>query len=70
MFADILRNVLARVGGGLRNGRCCCSRSLAQFVPTLLPITGLISPVPLIVLSSSMAGVAGKKGQRSCHEQC
>ena len=69
MFADILRNVLTRVGGSLRNGRCCCSRTLAQFVTTLLPITCLISPARAIVFSSSMAGVAGKKGQGGCHEQ-
>ena len=69
VFADIFSNVLTRVGGSLRNGRRCCSRTLTQFVTTLLPITCLISPVPPIVFSSSMAGVAGKKGQGGCHEQ-
>ena len=68
MFADILGNVLTRVGGSLRNGRRCCSRTLAHFVTTLLPITYLISRAP-IVFSSSMAGVAGKKGQGCCQEQ-
>ena len=69
VFADILRNVLTRVGGTLRNGRRRCSCTLTQFVTTLLPITCLISPAPSIVFSSSMAGVAGKKGQGGCHEQ-
>jgi hypothetical protein len=67
VFAGIVSNVLTCAGGGLRNGRCCCSRTLAQFVPPRLPITCLISPGPSIV-HSSMAGVAGKKGQDGCHE--
>lgn len=69
MFADILRHGLTRVGGTLRNGRRRCSCTLTQFVTTLLPITCLISPAPSIVFSSSMAGVAGKKGQGGGHEQ-
>ena len=66
---DILGDILTRVGGSLGNSRRCCSRTLAQFVTTLLPITCLISPARAIVYSSSMAGVAGKKGQGGCHEQ-
>ena len=69
MFADISSNVLTSVGGSLSNGRRCCSRTLAKFITTLLPITCLIPPSPPILFSSSMAGVAGKKGQGGCHEQ-
>ena len=51
VLADILSNVLTRVGGSLRNGRRRCSRTLAQFVTALLPITYLISRVPSIVFA-------------------
>jgi hypothetical protein len=68
-LTDILGDILTRVGGSLGNSRRCCSRTLAQFVTTLLPITCLISPARAIVYSSCMAGVPGKKGHGGCHEQ-